>query len=121
MKSLVVRHSIIVDGRKTSINLEDPFGSHLKDIAHSRQATLSGLVADVRPGAGARQSILEELARETADANSSAVSRLALYERTYRVLCDAGIDERLANELARERVLAAAADPFSDRSPHVVA
>ena len=63
----------------------------------------------------------EELAQETADANSSAVSRLALYERTYRVLCDAGIDERLANELARERVLAAAADPFSDRSPHVVA
>ena len=73
MKSSVVRHSIIIDGRKTSISLKD---------------------------------------QETADANSSAVSRLALYARTYRVLCDAGIDERLANELARERVLAAATDPF---------
>jgi hypothetical protein len=62
----------------------------------------------------------EELAQETADANSPAVSRLALYERTYRVLCDAGIGERLAHQLARERVLAAATDPFSNGSPHEV-
>ena len=32
----------------------------------------------------------------------------ALYDRTYRVLCDAGVDEKLADELATERTLAAA-------------
>ena len=31
----------------------------------------------------------------------------ALYDRTYRVLYDAGIDEALADELATERTLAA--------------
>ena len=34
--------------------------------------------------------------------------RWALYERTYRVLCDAGIDAKMADELATQRVLAAA-------------
>jgi hypothetical protein len=29
----------------------------------------------------------------------------ALYDRTYRVLCDAGIDEQLADELATQRTL----------------
>jgi predicted DNA-binding ribbon-helix-helix protein len=47
MKSSVAKHSIIIDGRKTSISLEVAFWSHLKDIAHSRHATLSGLVADI--------------------------------------------------------------------------
>jgi len=32
----------------------------------------------------------------------------ALYDRTYRVLCDAGIDEKLADELATQRTIAAA-------------
>ena len=32
----------------------------------------------------------------------------ALYERTYRVLYDAGIDEKLADELATQRNLAVA-------------
>jgi hypothetical protein len=33
----------------------------------------------------------------------------ALYDRTYRVLCDAGLDEKLADELAAQRALAAVA------------
>ena len=32
----------------------------------------------------------------------------ALYDRTYRVLFDAGIDEKLADELATQRTLAVA-------------
>ncbi len=47
MKSSVVKRSIVIAGHKTSISLEDAFWSHLKDIAHSRQATLSRLVADI--------------------------------------------------------------------------
>jgi hypothetical protein len=40
----------------------------------------------------------------TSISDSPVVFRRALYERTYRVLCDAGINERLADELATERV-----------------
>jgi predicted DNA-binding ribbon-helix-helix protein len=47
MKSSVVKRSIVIAGHKTSISLEDAFWSHLKDIAHSRQATLSRLVTDI--------------------------------------------------------------------------
>ena len=38
----------------------------------------------------------------TSIGGSPVVFRRALYERTYRVLCDAGIDERLADKLATE-------------------
>ena len=47
MKSSVVKHSIVIERHKTSISLEDAFWSHLKDIAHSRNATLSELVAHI--------------------------------------------------------------------------
>ena len=47
MKSSVVKRSIVIAGHKTSISLEDAFWRHLKDIAHSRQATLSTLVGDI--------------------------------------------------------------------------
>ena len=47
MKSSVVKRSIVIAGHKTSISLEDAFWSDLKDIAHSRQATLSRLVGDI--------------------------------------------------------------------------
>ncbi len=47
MKSSVVKRSIIIDGHKTSVSLEDAFWSHLKDIAHAEQATLSKLVAKI--------------------------------------------------------------------------
>ena len=42
---------------------------------------------------------------------SPVAFRRTPYERTYRVLCDAGIEEKLADKLAAERVLAAATDP----------
>ena len=38
MKSLVVKHSIVLAGHKTSVSLEDEFWSALKDIA-ARAAT----------------------------------------------------------------------------------
>jgi len=47
MKSSVVKRSIVIDGHKTSVSLEDAFWSDLKKIAHARQATLSKLVADI--------------------------------------------------------------------------
>jgi predicted DNA-binding ribbon-helix-helix protein len=47
MKSSVVKRSIVIDGHKTSVSLEDAFWSDLKEIAHAQRATLSGLVAKI--------------------------------------------------------------------------
>ena len=41
MKSPVVKRSIVIAGHKTSVSLEDAFWQGLKDIATSRQMTLS--------------------------------------------------------------------------------
>ena len=47
MKSLVVKRSVMIDGHKTSVSLEDPFWSGLKKIAHSERATLPALLAKI--------------------------------------------------------------------------
>ena len=47
MKSLVVKRSIHLRGRKTSVSLEDEFWNALKKIASDRNVTLSELVGDV--------------------------------------------------------------------------
>ena len=47
MKSSVVKRSIVIDGHKTSVSLEDAFWDDLKEIAHAQQATLSALVAKI--------------------------------------------------------------------------
>ena len=47
MKSLVVKRSIMIAGHKTSVSLEDPFWSGLKEIAHSERATVSELLAKI--------------------------------------------------------------------------
>jgi len=47
MKSPVVKRSIVIAGHKTSVSLEDAFWSGLKDIAVSRNLTLSELVATI--------------------------------------------------------------------------
>ena len=47
MKSLIAKRSVIIDGHKTSVSLEDPFWTYLKKIAHAQQMTLSALVAEI--------------------------------------------------------------------------
>lgn len=47
MKSPVVKRSIVITGHKTSVSLEDAFWGALKDIAASRNVTLSELVASI--------------------------------------------------------------------------
>jgi predicted DNA-binding ribbon-helix-helix protein len=47
MKSPVIKRSIIIDGHKTSITLEDAFWSGLKEIAHRHRSTLSKLVTQI--------------------------------------------------------------------------
>ena len=47
MKSAVQKRSVVIDGHKTSVSLEEAFWGDLKDIAHSQQATLSKLVSQI--------------------------------------------------------------------------
>ena len=47
MKSSVIKRSIVIDGHKTSVSLEDPFWNDLKRIAHAQSVTLSELVARI--------------------------------------------------------------------------
>ena len=47
MKSLIVKRSIVIDGHKTSVSLEDLFWADLKKIAHDQRASLGDLVAEI--------------------------------------------------------------------------
>ena len=44
MKSTVVKRSIVLEGHKTSVSLEDAFWDGLKDVAKARRLTLCDLV-----------------------------------------------------------------------------
>jgi len=47
MKSLIVKHSVIIRGHKTSVSLERAFWSALKDIADQRDVTMAYLVSKI--------------------------------------------------------------------------
>jgi predicted DNA-binding ribbon-helix-helix protein len=47
MRSSVVKRSIKIDGRTTSVSLEDAFWSALKEIARGRKMTLAELVTSI--------------------------------------------------------------------------
>jgi predicted DNA-binding ribbon-helix-helix protein len=50
MESPVVKRSIVIAGRKTSVSLEDAFWRGLKEIASARDLTLTKLVAGIDSG-----------------------------------------------------------------------
>ena len=47
MKSPVVKRSILSSGHKTSVSLEEPFWSGMKEISGERGKTLSELVSEI--------------------------------------------------------------------------
>jgi predicted DNA-binding ribbon-helix-helix protein len=47
MKSPVIKRSVIIDGHKTSISLEDEFWSGLKEIAQAQGATVAQTVTEI--------------------------------------------------------------------------
>ena len=48
MTSTVVKRSIVIEGQKTSVSVEDIFWVSLREIAHKRRMTLSTLVASIK-------------------------------------------------------------------------
>jgi predicted DNA-binding ribbon-helix-helix protein len=47
MKPLIVKHSVVIAGHKTSVSLEEPFWISLKEIAAVEGKTLSQLVSAI--------------------------------------------------------------------------
>ena len=47
MKSSIVKRSVIIGGHKTSVSLEEPFWTELKQIAHAQHMTLSAAVTQI--------------------------------------------------------------------------
>jgi predicted DNA-binding ribbon-helix-helix protein len=47
-RSPVLKRSVIVDGRKTSVSLENEFWTALKEIAASRGMTISALIGTIK-------------------------------------------------------------------------
>jgi len=47
MKSLVVKRSIVIDGHKTSVTVEEAFWKALHEIAHERGMGLNRLIASI--------------------------------------------------------------------------
>jgi len=79
MKSPVVKRSIVIAGHKTSVSLEDAFWQGLKDIASTRDMTLSELVAtidtDRRHGnlsSGIRLFVLDHYRSQSEDAHKES-------------------------------------------------
>lgn len=57
MKSQVVKRSIVIDGRKTSISIEDKFWIALKDLAKERGNSLSTMVSQIKVGREANSNL----------------------------------------------------------------
>jgi predicted DNA-binding ribbon-helix-helix protein len=47
MKSQVIKRSVVIDGHKTSVSLEDAFWSSLKTIAQAQGATVAKTVTAI--------------------------------------------------------------------------
>lgn len=47
MKSAIVKRSVVLDGHKTSVSLENEFWEGLREIAGSQNANLSSLVRQI--------------------------------------------------------------------------
>jgi predicted DNA-binding ribbon-helix-helix protein len=47
LKSSIAKRSIVIDGSKTSVSLEDQFWEVLREIATERRTTLTGLITSI--------------------------------------------------------------------------
>jgi predicted DNA-binding ribbon-helix-helix protein len=47
MKSTITKRSVIIDGHKTSVSLEEPFWTAVREITQARSTTVSTLLHDI--------------------------------------------------------------------------
>jgi predicted DNA-binding ribbon-helix-helix protein len=87
MKSLVVKRSIVIAGHKTSVSLEEAFWKGMKEIASSRNLTLSDVVTAIDS--------------ERASGNLSSAIRLFVLDH-YRAQIATGAGTRDAQTAAKD-------------------
>ena len=44
---MIYKHSVVINGQKTSVSLEEPFWSELKSIAAEKNITIAQLVSEI--------------------------------------------------------------------------
>jgi predicted DNA-binding ribbon-helix-helix protein len=81
MKSTVIKRSIVLDGHKTSVSLEEAFWTELKEIAHFEHVTLSKLVGGIDAmrkqsnlSSAIRLFVLEHVQKQSSSANDRTKS-----------------------------------------------
>jgi predicted DNA-binding ribbon-helix-helix protein len=47
VKSLIVKRSVVIDGHKMSVSLEESFWTDLKEIAHTQHTTISKVIEGI--------------------------------------------------------------------------
>ena len=47
MKSAISKRSVVINGRKTSVSLEEPFWAGVRDIAGAQEMTVSSLLRQI--------------------------------------------------------------------------
>jgi predicted DNA-binding ribbon-helix-helix protein len=47
MKSAIVKRSVVIDGHKTSVSLEEPFWTLVREIAEAERLSVSGLLREI--------------------------------------------------------------------------
>ena len=47
MRSSIVKRSVVIDGHKTSVSLEDAFWNDLKEIAYVKRISRSEMIAEI--------------------------------------------------------------------------
>jgi predicted DNA-binding ribbon-helix-helix protein len=92
LKSAVIKRSVVIAGRKTSVSLEDAFWGSLKDIAHSRHMTLSDIVSyiDGHRNHGNLSSTIRLFVLEYACAQRQAAAEDAAAQRATHGNCNPG-------------------------------
>jgi predicted DNA-binding ribbon-helix-helix protein len=80
-RSAIVKRSVVIAGHKTSVSLEDAFWGNLKEIARSREMTLSKMVGYISGQRG--------------DGNLSSSIRLFVLEHV-RARCGIGANAQVA-------------------------
>jgi predicted DNA-binding ribbon-helix-helix protein len=88
MQSLVVKRSVVISGRKTSVSIEEAFWKSVKDIARVRNKGVSDLITAINA--------------ERDHGNLSSAIRLFVLE-SYREQLDHQEDRQLAIDQAIDR------------------
>jgi predicted DNA-binding ribbon-helix-helix protein len=47
MKSTIIKHSVVINGHKTSVSLEQPFWNIVREIADAEHKTVSALLRQI--------------------------------------------------------------------------